>query len=191
MVVELAFVFAVIAHAPSFGDDWYLFAANVAYLPYLLIGQAIYFYWAGGLKGGWALALGWMCYFAAVFGVYRILTSFLEPSQSRILCLVLALGIFVWALNYGHRVGLMRVPKFFSDISYSLYLIHGPLGLFLLTKLDPLMGYGNAAMIAMMASVAAAAAIHYVVERPCIRLGRQLSNRFRKRPPAVTEPSAW
>jgi peptidoglycan/LPS O-acetylase OafA/YrhL len=132
-----------------------------------------------------------MCYFAAVFGVYKVLTALLEPTQSRILCLVLALGIFVWALNYGNRVGLMRVPKFFSDISYSLYLIHGPLGFFLLAKLYPLMGYGNAAVIATIASVAAAAAIHYVVERPCIRLGRRLSNRFREQPSAVTEPSAW
>jgi peptidoglycan/LPS O-acetylase OafA/YrhL len=132
-----------------------------------------------------------MCYFAAIFGVYKILATFLEPTQSRILCLVLALGIFVWALNYGHRIGLMRVPKFFSDISYSLYLIHGPLGLFLLARLDPLMGYGNAAVIATMASIVAAAAIHFAVERPCIRLGRRLSNRFRKQPSAVAESSAW
>lgn len=187
MVVELAFVFVVIANAHSFGDDWYLFAANVAYLPYLLIGQAIYFYWAGGLKGRWAFLLGWMCYFAAVFGVYRILTTFLEPTQSRILCLVLALGIFVWALNYGHRIGLMRVPKFFSDISYALYLIHGPLGFVLLAKLHPLIGYGNAAAIATVASIAAAAAIHYVAERPCIRLGRRLSDHFRKQPRAVAQ----
>jgi peptidoglycan/LPS O-acetylase OafA/YrhL len=96
------------------------------------------------------------------------------------LCLVLALGIFVWALNYGHRIGLMRVPKFFSDISYSLYLIHGPLGLFLIVRLHPLIGYGNALAIATIASITAAAAIHYSVERPCIKLGRRLSNRFRK-----------
>jgi peptidoglycan/LPS O-acetylase OafA/YrhL len=191
MVVELAFVFLVIAHAHSFGDDWYLFAANVAYLPYLLIGQAIYFYWAGGLKGRWALLLGWMCYFAALFGIYRILTTFLEPSESRVLCLVLALGIFVWALNYGHQIGLMRIPKFFSDISYSLYLIHGPLGLLLLVKLHPLIGYGNAAVIATVASIAAAAAIHYDDERPCIRLGRRLSGHIRKQPSAEAESSAW
>lgn len=190
MVVELVFVFAVIADAKSFGDDWYLFAANVAYLPYLLIGQVVYFYWAGGLKGKWALLLGWVCYFAALFGIYRILTSFLEPTQSRILCLVLALGIFVWALNYGHRIGLMRIPKFFSDISYSLYLVHGPLGLLLLVKLHPLIGYGNAAVIATVASITAAAAIHYIVERPCMQLGRRLSDRFRKQPRAVTQTPA-
>jgi peptidoglycan/LPS O-acetylase OafA/YrhL len=191
MVVELAFVFAVIADAHSFGDDWYLFATNVAYLPYLLIGQVIYFYRAGGLKGRWALLLGWVCYFAAVFGVYRILTSFLEPAQSRILCLMLALGVSVWALNYyGHHVGLMRVPRFFSDISYALYLIHGPLGFVLLERLHPLIGYGNAVAIATVASIVAAAAIHYVVERPYIRLGRRLSDHFRNPPRAVAQALA-
>ena len=185
LVVELAFVYAVIASARHFGSDWYLFAANVCYLPYMLIGQAIYFYWSGGLTGGRALLLGWVCYFAAVFGIFRILTGFLEPTQSRTLCLVLALGIFVWAMNYGHRIGLMRVPKFFSDISYSLYLIHGPVGLLLIVKLRPLIGYGNAAAIATVTSIASAAAIHYIVERPCIRLGRNLSNRLKKRAPVV------
>lgn len=185
MVVELVFVFAVIGHAHSFGDDWYLFAANVAYLPYMLIGQAVYLYWAGGLRGHSAFVLGWACYLAAVFGMYRILTTFLQPTESRILCLVLALGIFVWALNYGHRIGLMRAPKFFSNISYSLYLIHGPLGLWLIAKLHPLIGYGNALALAVVASITAAAAIHYVVERPCIRLGRNLSNRLKKQEPVA------
>lgn len=183
LVVELAFVFLVIASAHRFGADWYLFTANVCYLPYMLIGQAIYFYWAGGLTGGRALSLGLVCYLAAVFGVFRALTEFLEPTQSRTLCMVFALGIFVWAMNYGHRIGLMRVPKFFSDISYSLYLIHAPLGLLLIVKLRPLIGYGNAAAIATVVSITAAAAIHYALERPCIRLGRNLSNRLKKRVP--------
>jgi peptidoglycan/LPS O-acetylase OafA/YrhL len=90
-------------------------------------------------------------------------------------------------MNYGHKVGLMRVPKFFSDISYALYLIHGPIGFVILAKLRPLIGYGNAALIATIASVASAAAIHYVLERPCIRLGRNLSNRLKKRVPIAAE----
>ena len=187
LVVEFAFVFTVIWQAHAFGADWYLFAANTAYLPYMLIGQAIYFYWAGGLTGGRALLLGWLGYFAAVFGEHKILTTFLEPTQSRTLCLVLALGIFVWSLNYGHKIGLMRVPKFFSDISYALYLIHGPLGYLLLVKLHPLIGYGNALAVAVVTSIASAAAIHYTIERPCIRLGRNLSNRLKKRTPVAAQ----
>lgn len=187
LLVELAVVYSVIAVARSHGPDWFLFADNVAYLPYLLVGQAIYFYWAGGLKGWQAMVLGWLAYFAAVYGVFQIHTSFLEPTQSRTLCLVFALGVFAWALNYGHKIGLMRVPKFFSDISYSLYLVHGPIAVLLLARLHAAIGYGNAAALTAAVAIACAAIIHYLVERPCIRLGRQLSNRLKKPQAAVAE----
>lgn len=185
LLVELAFVYAVIHFARAAGADWFLFADNVAYLPYLLVGQTVYFYWSGGLSGGKAMLLGWLCYFAAVFGIFQIHTTFLEPTQSRTLCLVLALGVFVWALNYGHKIGLMRVPKFFSDISYSLYLVHGPIGVLLLARLHAAIGYGNAAVVTAVVSIACAGIIHYLVERPCIELGRRVSNRFRKPVPAA------
>ena len=81
--VELAFVFVVMATAHGAGADWFLFAANVDYLPYLLIGQAIYFYWAGGLPGWQALVLGLLAYCAAVFGIWHIQTAFLDPAHSR------------------------------------------------------------------------------------------------------------
>lgn len=182
LCVELAFVYAVIASAHRAGPDWFLFAANVAYLPYLLIGQAIYFYWAGGLNGPRALALGWLAYFAAVYGVWNIHIEFLDPSHSRILGLIFALGIFVWAMNYGHRIGLMRVPRFLSDISYSLYLVHGPVGLSMIEDLRARIGYGNAAALALVTSLALAYIIHRFIERPFIEMGRRLSNRFKKTP---------
>lgn len=182
LVVELAFVYTVIHFARAFGADWFLFADNVAYLPYLLVGQAIYFYWSGGLKGWQAMLLGWLCYFAAVFGVFQIHTAFLEPTKSRTLCLVLALGVFVWALNYGHKIGLMRVPKFLSDISYSLYLVQGPIIVLLLARLHAAIGYGNAAVVTTVVCIGCAAVIHYLLERPCIELGRRLSNRLKKKP---------
>lgn len=185
LTFELALVYAIIASAHVAGGDWFLVAANVAYLPYLLIGQAIYFYWAGGLSGPRALLLGWLAYFAAVFGIWRIHTDFLDPGHSRILGLIVALGIFVWAMNYGHRIGLMRLPRLFSDISYSLYLVHGPVGLAIIAGLRTHIGYGNAALLALLAVLLLAYIIHCMIERPFIELGRQLSNRFRKKMPQM------
>ncbi len=182
MVAELALVYAIVAGAHLFGSDWFLFAANIAYLPYLLIGQAIYFYWAGGLRGPTALGLGWLAYFAAVLGLWHIHTGFLDPEHSRILGLILALGIFVWSMNYGHKIGLMRVPRLLSDISYSLYLVHGPVGLAIIEGLHAHIGYGNAALLALMAVLLLAYIIHRMIERPFIEVGRRLSNRFKKTP---------
>ena len=82
-------------------------------------------------------------------------------------------------MNYGHHVGMMRLPRFLSDISYSLYLIHGPVGLLILAKLHGRIGYGNAAVLALVAVLALAYIIHWMVERPFIEWGRLLSNRFR------------
>lgn len=177
--VELLLVYVVIASAHAAGPDWFLVAANVAYLPYLLAGQTIYFYWSGGLAGGRALILGLLVYFAVVYGVYQIQTAFLDPLQSRILCLIMALGIFVWAMNFGHKVGLMRVPRFLSDISYSLYLIHGPIGMRIIASLHARIGYGNAALLATVVVIALAYLTHRLVERPFIEWGRRLSNRFK------------
>lgn len=181
--VELAFVALVIVNAHSGSASWFLFAANVAYLPYLLIGQLIYFYWAEGMRGGHALLAGWLCYFVIVFGMYQIHTNFLEPEHSRMLCLAFALGIFVWALNFGNEIGTTRVPRFFSDISYSLYLVQGPL-LLLLAKLKPMIGFGNVAALATLAAIGLAFFIHRFVERPFIAWGRWLSNRFTRNSPA-------
>ena len=189
MLLEIALIFAAIATARSGGGDWFLFAANLAYLPYLLVGQAIYFYWAGGMSGGRAMAFGWLAYFAAVYGTWQIHTPFLDPSESRILCLVFALGIFAWAMCYGNRWGATSLARKMSDVSYSLYLIHGPVGLMLLVLLHHRIGYGNAVLIATISTLALAFAIHYIVERPAIELGRKCSN-FLKRQPSATSSSA-
>ena len=81
--------------------------------------------------------------------------------------------------------GRRRVSTFFSDISYSLYLIHGCLGLPLLAYLHPRIGYGNAALVASIASIASAFVVYNVIEKPAINLGRRMSA---KRAPAKVEP---
>jgi peptidoglycan/LPS O-acetylase OafA/YrhL len=179
MAGELVLISAILGSSHAFGANWFLFAANVAYLPYMLIGQAIYFYWAGGLSGPRALFFGLFCYLVIVFGLYRIHTEFLQMDHSRILPLMIALAVFVWALVYGQKLGLHRVSRFFSDISYSLYLVQGPFGLLLIFKLHPLIGYGNAAAIALVAVLLIAYLMHRFIERPTIEIGRRISNHFK------------
>ncbi|WP_205746352.1 acyltransferase family protein [Dyella amyloliquefaciens] len=179
MLAELMLVTLCVATSRELDDNWFLLAANLTYLPYLLIGQVIYFYWAGGMSGRVAMAFGWMCYLVAVYGMWEIHTSFLNPGESRVLCLILALGIFAWALNFGNGWGTTWLARKMSDVSYSLYLIHGPIGLLIIAVLHHRIGYGNAALLALISVLALAFSIHYLVERPAIELGRRCSNLFR------------
>jgi len=181
LALELAFVLAALLLARFDGSSWYFFAVNAGYLPYLLIGQLIYFYRSGGLTGARAMSFGAACYFIILFDLRLLHQDLLEPAQSRMLCLTMALGIFVWAMRYGNEAGMMRWPKFFANISYSLYLLHAPIGLLLLALLKPHIGYGNALLVAVVAVIATAGLVHRCLERPAIEFGRRLSNRFRER----------
>lgn len=70
-------------------------------------------------------------------------------------------------------------------ISYSLYLVHVPVLLTLL-HLMPSAPAWVASVVAPAVSVAAAALLYWLVERPSIRLGRQLADRVgRWRPPRL------
>lgn len=177
----LVVVALLLGTSRSFGGSWFLLAANASYLPYLLIGQILYYHRFGRLSGTWALGLGFVAYLLAVWGIWSLNPAFLEPTQSRTLCLVFAMGIVSWAMRYAESFGANRVSTFFSDISYSLYLIHGCLGLPLLAYLHPRIGYGNAALAASAASIASAFVVYHAVEKPAISLGRRLST---KRAPA-------
>jgi peptidoglycan/LPS O-acetylase OafA/YrhL len=187
VLIGLALIAALLATSRRFGSDWFLLAANSAYLPYLLIGQIVYFHRFGHLSGVQALLLGFAAYLLAVWGVWSIHTGFLAPSHSRTLCLVFALGIVFWAMRYAESFGSNKVSTFFSDISYSLYLVHGPLGLLVLAYLHPRIGFGNAAAIAVVASVASAYLMYRLVERPAIAMGRRMTSGKRSGTAAVPQ----
>lgn len=179
VLVGLALVAVLLATSRRFGANWFLLAANASYLPYLLIGQIVYFHRFGRLTGAQALALGFVAYLLSVWGVWSLNPAFLEPTQSRTLCLVFALAIMSWAMRYAEPFGNNRISSFFSDISYSLYLVHGCLGLAILSSMHAKIGYGNAALLAALASILAAWLMYRTVELPAISLGRKLTSRKR------------
>lgn len=73
-----------------------------------------------------------------------------------------------------------RVCVWLGDISYSLYLIHVPVLLAVFYLLHRLMSVGAMIAVAFPAILLAAHAMHYMVEKPSMTLGRKLAHRFKK-----------
>jgi peptidoglycan/LPS O-acetylase OafA/YrhL len=82
--------------------------------------------------------------------------------------------------RFGSRAAqvILKVRKFFADISYPIYLVHGPLGMALVYELH-LRGVGaNVAVIVGLACVFAFSyLLHRLVETPFNALGKRLTRK--------------
>ncbi len=144
----------------------------------LLVGRCIYLVHSG-LADPWAsAALGVAA--ALLVGVFeeRYSPGFLlekagtsgEPVISFALALVLFVGMLWWAPSRA-----AQPFAWFGDISYSLYLLHLPVGFAALGVLHRLeIPNSLATLIAMGAALLAATAAYHLVEKPSQRLARQL-----------------
>jgi peptidoglycan/LPS O-acetylase OafA/YrhL len=171
---NLAVVLLTIWQRGAFGPSFGLFATVASYLPILVMGQTIYWWLAKGrLSAFWGLA-----YLAAAWGIFllglrAIQPGFLPVTNSYVISLAYALLLFVAMLRM--PLPELRLVRFLSDTSYSIYLLHGIVGwvVFLaLVKRTPL---PLAILLAAAASLAAAFATYRLVERPTQRLGRYLT----------------
>jgi peptidoglycan/LPS O-acetylase OafA/YrhL len=175
---ELALVAVVLATAHLGGASYSLFATNVAYLPALLLGQVVWAVWSrripawtGGLLGVPAVA---EYVWAGFPGLGRQQTVYHYDVN-------LAVGLVVFA------VGLLAEPRlrsigwirYVADRSYSLYLLHGLLGFVVLDALYSRVGYPVALVAAVAATLLGVEAAYRWVERPCMRLARHLSRRWK------------
>jgi len=153
----------------------FLLAVNGVYVCYLFLGSLVYFRWTGRI-GNRFFALGTLA-FAALFlrGVREIVLqpplTFSELGVS----FLLAWLAFVVFLLLDDRIRLGRASRFFSKISYSLYLNHGGLGLLFLTLLHPFLGYPLSLVATFVLVVAISAASWRWVEAPSQRLARRLT----------------
>jgi peptidoglycan/LPS O-acetylase OafA/YrhL len=91
-----------------------------------------------------------------------------------------AVGLF-FLLGRGLRVTAPPVV-FVGHVSYSLYLVHTAVPLLIAAALP---GLPHAGLLSAMAAFPVAIALHYGVERPSIRLARDLARRVQGRPTVV------
>jgi len=164
--------------------------SNCTFVLFILVGvvfhQAFHGRWpvgraaaaGAGLVACFAVAL-WRGPETAQTGVY--ITSSL-----------VALAIFVGLYAGRRRLVYVRALDALSNVSYPLYLIHGVCGYVVMRVM--LVETGNyylAGLTAAAGSLAVAAVVHHLIERPSIRMGRRLT-RLRTgasahRPPEVDE----
>lgn len=155
----------------------FLLAVNGVYVSYLFLGSVIYFRWAGRI-GNRFFALGTIA-FASLF-LHGVREFIVQPPLTFTdygVSYLLAWLCFVILLLLDDRIRMGRVSKFFSRISYSLYLNHGGLGLLALTLLYPWLGYPASLVLTFALVVAVSAASYRWIEAPSQRLARRLTAR--------------
>jgi peptidoglycan/LPS O-acetylase OafA/YrhL len=85
----------------------------------------------------------------------------------------LAILIFYGCMLWNPQT-MPKAVRFMGDISYSLYLIHVPVGWFVMDKVQPIGGFTFGFIAAVVASIIVARLIYNYIEVPGRRLGRSL-----------------
>jgi peptidoglycan/LPS O-acetylase OafA/YrhL len=172
---NLAFVFVVVSLSRSFGDDFFLFAATVAYLPFIIAGQIIYFgLFTKQITVLTTISFFILCYAAMLTGITTIHSSFLPTSNSYLLSFCYALLLFVFALMINERLKPNKIVRVMADTSYAVYLIHCTLGLFVMYKLIPIFGYPSSLLLSICLVFITSYILHIKIEKPLLLLARKL-----------------
>ena len=175
----LAVVWLTVWQAREHGPSFFLFAASVAYLPYLVAGQVLYLvFHQRSISGHAAVLLAVGVYATLWQGLESIHTEFLRPGNSYLVSFGWALVVFLlaWRMNEQLRAG--RVVRWLSGTSYTLYLVHGMVGMAFIPWAAPWVGMGAAVLLALALVAVLVLGLHVLVERPSLELGRRLSSRF-------------
>jgi exopolysaccharide production protein ExoZ len=169
-----------------FGATFALAAAFVAFVPLLLLGQIVYLARMGRISirvGGLLAVAAWVFF---VFGMRRTSPLFSDPAHSFLANGALAFCVFVIAVLLEGKVVPFRPLTVLARRSYSLYLLHVPVGFTLLVVLveSARLPYTLALVISLVAVAAATELAFRFVERPSIRLARRITSRPR---PSLTD----
>lgn len=161
----------------------FLIAVNMVYVTYLFLGVLIYLRFSGKVGSGFFLAATALYWGLFIVGVDRFIAQPPWTLSGYGVSYGFAWLVFVVLLLADRHIRLDPVTRFFSRISYSLYLNHGGLGTVALLALVPVLGYPVSVFLTFFAVVAVSAASYRWVELPSQRCARALA-------PSVPTPKA-
>ncbi len=177
---ELSIVLIVLLSARDFPlaqhrPNWFLVAASMAYLPLLILGQSVWLWRTRRAGLGVSVGIAALAWLLFVLGMRRIHTDFLEPANSYGVSVALAIGIFVLAIVNEDRIRLPHWIAALSVISYSVYLVHGPVTVIVMDWLDPKVPFTVNVVVALIVMGAMTACLWRLVEVPSQQLARRLT----------------
>lgn len=170
----LAIVFAAIVTARDYGDHYFLLVISLSYLPILVAGQALWLRWWHRIGTGQFALLTLTSWVIWTRGCEVLQPSFLPATYSYGVSLVIAYGVFLVALMRNAALRDTAVVTFLAKRSYSVYLLHGPLGLLVLDALNGRIPYTLALAVALTAVLLMAELTYRYVELPSRAWGRRV-----------------
>ncbi len=182
VLVNLGCCALIIASSQRLGITVVHLSFFLMFVPYLVVGQAIYYLWSGRIDWRSFGALAILCYVVNLYGLQSINRTFYVVTNSYPISMIYALAIFGGALILTDRLKPSRVVRFFSTISYSLYLNHRMIGTLILLLLMPRIGYTFALPFALAGGIGVAYLSWRFVEKPSQGAARELIRRLKLAP---------
>lgn len=168
--------------ARDFGDNFFLFSVNLSFIPFLLMGQLLYFIHQKKISLAVFFSLSFFCYIVMIGGIININEKFYDSSNSYAISFVYAYLIFIalMALNEKIKESLfLKITSFLSKISYSLYLTHGTIGLIFLSYFTPKLGFSITFIVATIASIVFAYLVFILIEKPSQLFARKFLDKIK------------
>jgi peptidoglycan/LPS O-acetylase OafA/YrhL len=153
-----------------------VFGVMHEWLPVFGIGMAVYYGWSGRLKPGAVTVLCLIAWCALVYNLQITQPFFLAYPTSYTTQIGYVIAVFLgglWAMAAIRESA--RPVRFFSDISYSLYLMHYPIGVLTMDRLYPVLGFTASAVVSLALCFGASAVSLRLIERPAQNFGRALT----------------
>lgn len=171
------------------GPYYFLFCVSYSYLPFLLVGQIFYFYsWKRCLSISQCTSLLLIQYGLILFGTNKIHPDFMTINNSYLLSFFYATALFLVFLHWREHLAENKLVSLIANSSYSIYLLHGNIGMVALILLD---NFGATYVQALGLAVIFTAIVCYLtwryIEQPSQRLARQLVTRWNLTTPKLVE----